>query len=103
LWIKSNTNSGEQVFIAGYGAIIQAYSERESPTVYFNVTRTPAAKKRLFSDFARKMPAVIAVPISEHYNNNNDDIKIFLDSLMRRNYSFMSCRYGYGIYRIKKE
>ena len=103
LWIKSNTNAGDQVFVAGYGAIIQAYSERESPTIYFNVTRTPAAKKRLFSDVGKKLPAVIAIPISEQHNNNNDDIKIFIDSLLRKDYSLMTCRYGYGIYRIKKE
>ena len=101
LWIKSNTGAQEQVFVAGYGSIVQAYSERQSPTIYFNITQTEIAKKRLFADLARNKPAMIVIPESrENDNNTNDEISIFIDSLVK-NYSFKRCMYGYGIYRLK--
>ena len=102
LWIKSNINPQEHVFVAGYGSIIQAYSERQSPTIYFNVTQTAAAKKRLFSDLGGSKPAMIVIPLNQEYNNNvNDDIRIFIDSLIIKNYSFTKCMYGYSAYRLK--
>ena len=102
LWIKSNTNPGEQVFVAGYGSIVQAYSERQSPTTYFNVTQTAVGKKRLRADLDHSKPAMIVIPLSQDYNNNvNDDIRIFIDSLVMKNYSFTKCMYSYGVYRLK--
>ncbi|MEP6950892.1 MAG: glycosyltransferase family 39 protein [Ginsengibacter sp.] len=101
LWIKSNTNPGEQVFVAGYGSIVQAYSERQSPTIYFNVTQTMTAKKRLFADLESNKPAMIVIPASQGYHNNvNSDIRMFIDSLVLKNYSFERCRYGYQVYRF---
>ena len=70
LWIKLNTNPKEQVFVAGYGSIVQAYSERLSPTIYFNITQTETAKKRLFADLDSNKPAMIVIPASGEYNNN---------------------------------
>ena len=40
LWIRSKTSTSEKLYVAGYGAQIQAYSERVSPSRYFNVTQT---------------------------------------------------------------
>ena len=102
LWIKSNTDPQEQVFVAGYGSIVQAYAERQSPTIYFNITQTEIAKKRLFADLTSNKPAMMVIPESWGYNNNtNDEIRIFIDSLVQKNYSFKRCMYGYGVYRIK--
>ena len=102
LWIKSNTSLREEVFVAGYGSIVQAYSERQSPTIYFNVTQTVTAKKRLFTDLDSNEPVMIVIHASQEYNNNiNEDIRIFIDSLVRKNYSFKRCMYGYGVYRFK--
>jgi Dolichyl-phosphate-mannose-protein mannosyltransferase len=103
LWIKSNTDPQEEVFVAGYGSIVQAYSERQSPTIYFNVTQTVTAKKRLFTDLENNKPAMIVIPASqEYYSNVNGDIRIFIDSLVLNNYSFKRCMYGYQVYRFAK-
>jgi len=45
---------------------------------------------------------MMVIPESWGYNNNtNDEIRIFIDSLVQKNYSFKRCMYGYGVYRIK--
>lgn len=101
LWIKSNTNPQEQVFVAGYGSIVQAYSERQSPTIYFNVTQTVTAKRRLFTDLKSNKPAMVVIPASQdYYDNVNGDIRSFIDSLVLANYSFETCSYGYKVYRL---
>ena len=102
IWISSNTNLQEKVFVGGYGAIVQAYAERKSPTIYFNVTKTATAKRRLFADLEDSIPSMIAIPANGEYDSNMHDIKIFIDSLISKNYSFTRCMYGYGIYRVKK-
>jgi len=103
LWIKSHTYVQEPVFVAGYGAIVQAYSERQSPTVYFNVTQTATAKRRLFADLANSKPAMVVIPLSDDYASSvDDDIRNAIDSLVTRNYSYTNCMFSYAVYRLKK-
>ena len=103
LWIRSNTLSSEKVFVAGYGAQIQAYSERQSPTIYFNATQTLTAKKRLFVDLSSDKPAMMVIPISEMYINAMDtDIQVFVHDLLARNYSLDTSIYDYNIFRYKR-
>ena len=99
LWIKANTSINEKVFVAGYGAEVQAYSERLSPTIYFNVTQTPAAKKRLYSDLTTNPPAMIAVPLFEEAVQV--DIQQFIAAYISKGYYQQTCLYGYEIYRAK--
>ncbi|HXB43542.1 MAG TPA: glycosyltransferase family 39 protein, partial [Puia sp.] len=72
LWIKTNTVKDDQVLVAGYGAIVQAYSERLSPCIYFNVTQTQRAKKRFNADIVSNKPKMILVPQSEEYISTVD-------------------------------
>jgi len=103
VWINANTLPGDKVFVAGYGAIVQAYSGRQSTTIYFNVTQTKAAKTKLFSDLINYKPALMAIPKFSSYGINvNADIRTFIDSLASQQYNFETCMYGYGIYRLKK-
>ena len=100
LWIKSNTRSQEMVYVAGYEAQVQAYSCRLSPSIYFNVTQTPLAKKRLFLDLINNKPAMIIIPLFPKYTDLvNLDIQTFLNGLIARNYYFDRCLYSYNIYR----
>ncbi len=102
-WINSNTVSGEKVFVAGYGSIVQAYSKRQSPTIYFNVTQTKTAKEVLFNDLINQKPVLMAIPEFPEYRSNvNSDISAFIDSLAAADYSFGQCMYGYAIYKLKK-
>jgi hypothetical protein len=100
LWIRSKTLISEKVYVAGYGAQIQAYSERISPSRYFNVTQTPFARKRLFSDLLTYKPSMIVIPLSESYSDVVDpDIRLFVNDLALKNYSLDTCLYNYNIFR----
>jgi hypothetical protein len=102
LWIRNSTSTAEKVFVAGYGAQIQAYSERQSPSIYFNVTQTPLAKKRLFADLLQNNPAILVIPLSEKYSGGVDeDIRSFIRDFAANNYTFDTCLYHYNIYRYR--
>jgi hypothetical protein len=101
IWIKSTTVEGEPVFVAGYGAIVQAYSERISPSRYFNVTQTPKAKHSFKEDLVLNPPHLIAIPLFPEYKQNVDlDLRSFIEELIPKKYYFEKCMYGYGIYRL---
>ena len=102
LWIRNNSDVKEKVFVAGYGAQIQAYSERLSPSVYFNVTQTPFAKKRLFADLLTNKPALLVIPLSDRYAGAVDvDIRSFVQGLVTNNYTLDTCLYNYNIYKYR--
>ncbi len=102
-WIRDNTTSGDMVYVAGYGAQVQAYSERISPTIYFNVTQTQLAKERFYSDMHKNRPAMILVPLFSEYSNFvSQDMRQFVDELVAKNYYLDRCMYNYNIYRIRK-
>jgi hypothetical protein len=104
LWIKSNTNPAEKVYIAGYSAEAQVYSERLSPSVYFNVTQTPVAKRKLFFDLEKNKPAMIAIPLSKSYTNVVDTvIQQHINNLVAKDYREDTCFYGYKVYRKKND
>ena len=103
LWIRSNTVASEKVYVAGYGAQIQVYSERQSPSIYFNVTQTPSARRRLFSDLLSDKPALMVVPLSEGYSVAVDpDIRQFINELAAKNYRLDTSMYNYNIFRYNK-
>jgi hypothetical protein len=103
LWVRSNTLNGEKVFVAGYGAQILSYSERISPTVYFNVTQTAVAKKRLFSDLSDHKSAMVLIPLSERYAGSVDpDIRLFINKMVQENYILDTSMFNYNIFRFNK-
>jgi hypothetical protein len=102
-WIRDHTSEQDKVFVAGFGAQVQAYSERISPTIYFNVTQTRIAKERYFSDLQKNKPAIILVPLfSEYHDLVSQDMRTFLDQLIAKDYYPDGCMYNYNIYRIRK-
>jgi hypothetical protein len=103
LWIRSNTLPSEKVYVAGYSAQIQLYSERVSPSVYFNVTQTAFSKKRLFRDLLFNKPGMIVVPGLERYSNIVDgDIRQFISRLATENYLLDTTIENYAIYRYNR-
>jgi Dolichyl-phosphate-mannose-protein mannosyltransferase len=103
LWIRNNTNSNEKLFVAGYGAQIQAYSERESPSIYFNVTQTLFAKKKLFADLLTNKPDLLVIPLSDKYAGSVDeDIRIYVQGLAANHYNLDTCLYHYNIYKYRR-
>jgi hypothetical protein len=101
LWIRANTKPGELVFVAGFGARVQLYSERLSPTVYFNVTQTPRAITDLIVSINQTKPQIIAVPLFADYKKYvRPAITQPIEALISTGYSYERCLYGYGIYRL---
>jgi len=102
-WIRDNTSPQDMVYVAGFGAQVQAYSERISPTIYFNVTQTQLAKERFYNDMSKNKPAMILVPLfSEYRNFVGEDMRQFVDKLVAKDYYLDRCMYNYNIYRIRK-
>ncbi len=101
-WIRSATTPEDKVFVAGYGAQVQVYSERISPTIYFDndALKTPIEKARFKQDLGSAEPTLIAVPLFYEYKRDVDeDIRNFIDSLTEKDYSLDRSLYGYSIYR----
>jgi hypothetical protein len=98
-WIKQNTNKDDKVFIAGMSAIAQIYSERMSPTIYFNSTQTPRAKKRLMDDLNNNPPQLILIPLTADYDRFDNDLREFISSVKNRGYENEGCKYNYQVFR----
>lgn len=102
-WVKANSPEHEQVYIAGFSAIAQAYTERLSPVIYFNATQTALAKKILFRELDLRKPGMICIPAFPEYTRNvNPDLRNYISQLCSRDYQFKEYIYGYNIY-IKNE
>ncbi|MGZ3767727.1 MAG: ArnT family glycosyltransferase [Mucilaginibacter sp.] len=103
LWVRDNTSPQDKVYIAGFGAQVQVYSERISPTIYFNVTQTTIAKARFYSDLRSNKPAVILIPLFPEYKQTvGPDMRQFVAEMIAREYELDRCLDDYGVYRIRK-
>lgn len=103
LWVKANTSRCDKVFVAGYGAQVQVYSERISPSIYFNVTQTRAAKQRFFLDMKKNRADLILIPLFPEYRQWVDaDLRMYIDQFVARDYYLERCMFNYSIYKIKK-
>ncbi|OCX50232.1 hypothetical protein BEL04_23265 [Mucilaginibacter sp. PPCGB 2223] len=101
LWIKANTSVDTKVFIAGYSATPLLYSERLSPTIYFNATQTQLAKQTLYRDIALNKPGMILVPLFPEYKQYIDaDLRNYIDRVVAKNYHLDRTLYSYNIYRL---
>ena len=101
-WIRSATTPEDKVFVAGYGAQVQVYSERISPTIYFDndALKTQTEKARFKQDLGSAKPTIIAVPLFyEYFRDVDQDIRTFIDTLTAKEYTLDRSIYGYGIYR----
>jgi len=102
-WVKANTAADEKVLVAGYGAQVQVYTERISPTIYFNATQTLMAKARFYKDMKQNKPGMILVPLFASYNMYIDaDLRTYVDTLVAKEYSLDRCMLNYNVYRLKK-
>lgn len=102
LWIRANTGRSELVYVAGTGSQIQAYSERLSPSVYFNATHTKKAKEQLFRDLVNNKADWILVPkFAEYEKHVQKDIREFISLLISKEYSYEQCMFAYDIFRLK--
>lgn len=99
LWIKENSNENDYVFVvslAGSGPIM-TYSERRSPSKYFNIIfcKPEKNKKILIDDINNNKPKFIVI-------RNNYDTKFNIpgDSILTQ-YTFLFTKGRYNIYQKK--
>jgi hypothetical protein len=101
-WIRTVTTDTDLVYVAGYGARVQLYSERVSPALYFNITQNNYSKAQIYRDLESKPPTIIAIPVFSSYRTWVDqDVRDYVDRFVANRYVFEKCQYGYGIYRRK--
>ena len=102
LWVKAKTKPEDKVYVAGYGSQVQVYSERLSPSIYFNVTQTKIAKQQLYKDLAADHPKLILIPLFPEYKMYVDqDLRDFVDTLAAKNYRLDQCMFNYNVYTRK--
>jgi len=103
LWVKANTAAQQKVLVAGYGAQVQVYSERISPSIYFNATQTRLAKDRFYRDMRQNKPDMILVPLFPEYRQYiGADLQQYVDQLVAKDYYLDRCMFNYNVYRLKK-
>src|SRR6201999_181767 len=66
-WLKANTKPTETIYVAGHGSQVQAYSERLSPTIYFDVFQTKFAKQVIYHDLTQHRPDYLLIPLFPEY------------------------------------
>jgi len=99
LWIKKNTSSSEIVYIAGYGAQVQAYSERRSPARYFSGN---ANIEELRENLRQNPPDLLLIPAYQQYREwIQMDQREWIAGLAEKNYTQTRMMSGYLIYREK--
>ena len=102
LWVKAKTKPEDKVYVAGYGSQVQVYSERLSPSIYFNVTQTKIAKQQLYKDLVADHPKLILIPLFPEYKMYVDqDLRDFVDTLAAKNYRLDQCMFNYNVYTRK--
>jgi hypothetical protein len=104
LWVKANTPLNEKVLVAGYSAEVQVYTERLSPSVFFNATQQTEADKRvLFKEIDLNKPGMILIPLFPEYTKYVDaEVRQHLVNLVTKEYDASGCLYNYTIYKIKQ-
>ena len=103
LWLKRHSNPEDYVFVAGYGATIQAYSERLSPSRYF-AGSLPGAAPALRADLALRRPRWIVLPKFPEYEDwVHPALRAVIERYVTENHLFRECMWGYQLYEIKME
>ena len=101
IWTRENTRDTDYAYVAGMSAIVQAYSQRISPSIYFNIVQTERAVNRLMYDLNAHQPEYILIPNTRDYLLVGDSTRNFVAHLAEKNYTYQGCQYSYSIYRRK--
>jgi len=101
LWVKDHTTADTKVLVMGYGTLVQVYTERLSPSIYFSLSQTALAKQRFYSDMEANRPGMILVPQFPEYKlYAGADLRNYIDQFVAKNYHLDICLYSYNIYRL---
>jgi len=97
-WVHANTSAEQTVYIAGYGAQVQAYAMRKSPSRYFSgQTRNVEALRK---ELGETPPYLVLIPNFREYEEWIPLIqRNVVSEFVRRDYMLQEERLGYLIYR----
>ncbi len=99
-WMENNSVISEKVYIAGMSAVVQAYANRISPTIYFNATQTRKAIQQTREDLSKNKPTFILIPQSDDYLRIEASLRNFVDTMVAKDYRYEGCHYNYAVYRF---
>lgn len=113
LFLKDNTRADDRVYIWGWhGTQIQAYSERASPSRYFNsiFIRKPGAEKELIGDLKARPPRFVLLPAKKYLESLGDsgftlnidekNVPKELENIISRSYKYNFTAGIYDFYEI---
>lgn len=102
-WIRDHTHETDRVLIPFFNPVVQAYSERLSPTIYFSLNESPEARERFYREVREHRPEMVIVPLSDDYRKLvSFGMRSWIGQMVDRGYRADTCLYGYTIYRKVK-
>lgn len=104
-WIRDHSSGRDRLLAPFFNPIIQAYSERLSPSVYFSTNEMPQAKEQFYREVREHRPEIVIMPLSDYYRKLvSPEMLSFVERLVDTGgYRGDTCMYGYTIYRIVKK
>jgi len=102
-WIRDHTCDTDRVLIPFFNPVVQAYSERVSPTMYFSLNENPQAREMFYREVREHRPEMVVIPLSEDYRKLvSAGMRSWIQRMVDTGYRDDTCMYGYTIYRKVK-
>ena len=102
-WIRDHTRETDRVLIPFFCPVVQVYSERVSPTMYFSMNENTRAKARFYQEVRDHRPDVVVIPLSGEYRRLvSGEMRSWIQQMVDTGYRDDGCMYGFTIYRKVK-
>ena len=102
-WIRDHSRETDRVLIPFFSPVVQAYSERVSPTMYFSLDENPKAREKFYQEVREHRPEMVVIPLSEDYRKLvSAGMRSWIQQMVDTGYRNDTCIYGYTIYRKVK-
>jgi len=102
-WIRDHTRETDRVLIPFFNPVVQVYSERVSPTIYFSLNENAPARARFYQEVREHRPEMVIIPLSDDYRKLvGVEMRSWIQHMVDTGYRNDTCMYGYTIYRKVK-
>jgi len=102
-WIRDHTHETDRLLIPFFNPVVQAYSERLSPSIYFSLNESSEARERFYREVREHRPEMVIIPLSEDYRKLvSSGMRAWIGQMVDTGYRADTCMYGYTIYRKVK-
>jgi hypothetical protein len=102
-WIRDHSLQTDRLLIPFFDPVVQVYSERVSPTIYFSLNENPNAMERFRREVRARRPELVVIPLGEDYRTLvGAEMRSWVQKMVDTAYRDDTCVYGYTIYRKVK-